>query len=88
MVGGAIAHPAVNPEARIIVSSFESPPNTAWSRRPPLRFNESCHANGGAGDSSGSCQRRRVGAAHTDRWAAEKKYLEDLCQKSNLLDML
>ena len=39
-----------------------------WSRRPPLRFSESCLAREGVGDSGGSCQRGRVGAAHTNRW--------------------
>lgn len=43
-------------------------PNTVWSRRPPLCFKLSCLACEGAIDSSMSCQRGRVGAAHTNRY--------------------
>ncbi len=42
-------------------------PNIVWSRRPPLRFLVACHAREGVGDSGGFRQRRRVGAAHTNR---------------------
>ena len=38
-------------------------------RRPPLRFQPSCLACEGVSDSSASCQRGRVGAAHTNRYA-------------------
>jgi len=43
------------------------PPNTVWSRRPPLRSIQGGHACGGVGGSGGFRQRRWVDAAHTNR---------------------
>ena len=45
-------------------------PNIVWSRRPPLRFIVASLARAGGGMSGLSCQRGRVGAAHTGRYAA------------------
>jgi len=45
------------------------PPDPVWSRRPPLRFQLPGLARHGVSDSGGFRQRRRVGAAHTNRWA-------------------
>jgi hypothetical protein len=44
-----------------------APPNTACSRRPPLRFLTACRARKGVSASGGFRQRGRVGAAHTGR---------------------
>jgi len=46
------------------------PPNIVWSRRQPWRLKLSCLARAGVSDSSVSYQQGRVGAAHTNRWAA------------------
>ena len=51
----------------ISVPTEKGRPNIVWSRRPPLRFLVPGLACGGVGDSDGSRQRGRVGAAHTVR---------------------
>ena len=51
----------------VFVVSSERIAHTAWSRRPPLLFKLPCLAREGISDSGGSCQRGRVGAAHTNR---------------------
>ena len=52
---------------RLVRFQREKRHNTVWSRRPPLRFKLLCLAREGGGDSGEFCQRRWVGAAHTNR---------------------